>query len=414
MIALQTRPHSARLRHVVAVAVVCLGLAALVACDEAPLVAPTQSTVSVFVTPNVVPLNGTADVTATVIEPAGTAVQDGTLVTFTTTLGSFDPPEARTNNGKVTVKYLAGGVSGTAKIGAFSGGAKATDVEIKVGGAAATKISVGASPGTLPSTGGTTQILAIVTDDSNNRQPLVPVSFTTTAGTLSATSVSTDTNGEARVQLTTTRAADVTATAGSASGKVSITMNAPLGITITPPASLQANTPASFTIGVTASSGSVVRDVNVNWGDGTSTSLSALTGSTSVSHTFLTAGSYTVTVTATDTNGEKTSASTSVTVVPVQVNITLTGPGSAKTKDTVTFTVTVTPTTLPVVRYRFNFGDGQATSIIEKVSTATSITQQYSYQTPLVGSASYTVTVEVTTTTNETYTAQAVITVTAT
>jgi adhesin/invasin len=204
----------------------------------------------------------------------------------------------------------------------------------------------------------------------------VPVSFTATAGTLSATSVTTDGNGEARVQLTTTRAADVTATAGAASGKVSVTLNAPLGITITPPGSLQAATPASFTIGVTASSGTVVRSVSVNWGDGASTSLSALTGSTSVSHTFLTAGSYVVTVTAEDTNGEKTSSSTSVTVVPVQVSITVAGPSTVVINTPVTYTISVTPTTLQVKSYTLTI-DGAPAGGGNETSTTVSYTVKF-------------------------------------
>jgi hypothetical protein len=355
-------------------------LAALASCDKSPLTAPTESTVTIFVNANTVPLNGSADVTASVLEKPGTAVHDGTTVTFTSSLGRLDPPEAQTKGGKATVRFLAGSISGTAKIGAFSGAAKATEIELKVGGAAAAHLSLSASPATLPSIGGEVEVLAIVTDDSGNRLPFVPVSFSTTAGELTATSVNTDGNGEARVKLTSTKAADVTARAGSAESKVSITLNAPLVITITPPASLQENTPVSFTIGVTAPSGSVVREVSVDWDDESpDTSLGALTGSTSVGHTFVQAGSYRVTVTATDTNGEETSASTSVTVVPVQVSVTITGPTTVRVGSQVTFTVTVTPATLQVRGYRFNPGDGQ--KVTENTETATTTTFTVEYKT---------------------------------
>ena len=69
------------------------------------------------------PLNGSIDVVATVIEGSGTPVQNGTLVTFTATLGHVDPPEARTENGKVTVKFVAGNQSGMATVTALSGAA---------------------------------------------------------------------------------------------------------------------------------------------------------------------------------------------------------------------------------------------------------------------------------------------------
>ena len=72
-----------------------------------------------------------------VIESAGTPVQNGTVVTFTSSLGTVEPREARTSNGQVTVRYLSGSQSGTAKVGAFSGGSKSEDLQILVGSAAA-------------------------------------------------------------------------------------------------------------------------------------------------------------------------------------------------------------------------------------------------------------------------------------
>ena len=87
-----------------------VGLAAVGAtsCDKMPLSAPTESIITLFANSTSVGLNGSVDITATVIESAGTPVQNGTVVTFTTTLGTIDPVEARTNNGKATVRLLAG------------------------------------------------------------------------------------------------------------------------------------------------------------------------------------------------------------------------------------------------------------------------------------------------------------------
>ena len=90
-----------------------------------PLTAPTGSTVTLFTNTTILPVNGTAEITATVLEAAGTFVQNGTVVTFTTTLGTLDPAEARTKNGKATVRLLAGTRSGRATVRAFSG---STDV----------------------------------------------------------------------------------------------------------------------------------------------------------------------------------------------------------------------------------------------------------------------------------------------
>src|ERR671913_1214748 len=120
------------------------------ACDKVPLLAPSGSVITLFATSPSVGLNGTIEIVATVIEqgvtstpttpPAngtatttpstgqagsGTPVQNGTLVSFTSTIGRIEPSEARTQNGQVRVKFIASGQSGTATITAFSGGASA-------------------------------------------------------------------------------------------------------------------------------------------------------------------------------------------------------------------------------------------------------------------------------------------------
>ena len=91
-------------------------------CTRMPLTAPTKSTIQLSAAPTV-PLNGSVDVVATVIEGSGTPVQDGTLVSFTATLGHVEPSEARTDNGKVTVSFVAGTQSGMATVTALSGAA---------------------------------------------------------------------------------------------------------------------------------------------------------------------------------------------------------------------------------------------------------------------------------------------------
>src|SRR6476620_845050 len=96
------------------------------ACQKVPLLAPTGSTITVTAGSTALSVNGTTDITATVLEQAGTAPQDGTLVTFTTTLGSIEPLEARTSGGRVIVKFRAGTANGTAIITAISGGAGPT------------------------------------------------------------------------------------------------------------------------------------------------------------------------------------------------------------------------------------------------------------------------------------------------
>src|SRR5262245_15745847 len=103
-----------------------VGLLALVAaaCEDVPLLAPTGSTITLTASANVLPVNGRAAIVAQVIAAAGTPPHSGTLSSLTTTLGSIEPAEARTDpNGRVNVRFNAGAINGTAVINATSGGA---------------------------------------------------------------------------------------------------------------------------------------------------------------------------------------------------------------------------------------------------------------------------------------------------
>ena len=199
------------------IAILVLGTALAAACDKMPLVAPSQSTINLLAAAASVSPSGSVDIIATVTEQAGTPVQNGTVVSFATTLGHIDPAEARTQNGKVTVKFTADGRSGTATVTAFSGGAERASIDLPVGGAAATLVIVRADPGAIPAGGGSVQIVAQVRDEPGNALSGVPVTFSTTAGALSPGTATTDGNGEARTTLTSTLEAVVTAQAGSQS-----------------------------------------------------------------------------------------------------------------------------------------------------------------------------------------------------
>jgi hypothetical protein len=341
-----------------------------VACDKVGLTAPTNTTITLFANATTVPLNGVTEITASVIEPAGTPVQNGTEVTFTASIGSIDPREARTQDGKVTARFTAGGTSGTAKIGAFSGSAKATEIELKVGGSAANRILLNAAPATVPSSGGSAEVLATVLDESGNRVSGVPVSFTTSAGSLSQTSVLTDGNGEARTILTTNREATVTATAGAASAQT-VTVRVNTAPTITVTLSTQtpvAGQPVVFSVNVTAN-GAAIREVTLDFGDRDRLSLGALTGSTTVSHTYEEAGTYTVTATATDVSGER---STTITVINVQpatpLVVTLTTDSQPLVNTPTSIQVRVSPESTLIARYEYDFGDG-TTAVLNSSQT---------------------------------------------
>jgi hypothetical protein len=103
---------------------VILGVAIVTACDSAPLVAPVASTISVFSSATSLAPGGSAEITAVVIEEAGTAVHDGTVVRFTATLGTVEPVEVETRDGVAITIFTAGVATGTARVAATSGGAQ--------------------------------------------------------------------------------------------------------------------------------------------------------------------------------------------------------------------------------------------------------------------------------------------------
>src|SRR6188508_977714 len=161
-------------------------------CDKVPLLAPTGSVITLFATAATVPSNGSMEIVGTVIEQgtastttpgtgtpgtgtgttatstpgAGTPVHNGTVVTFTTTIGRIEPSEARTDNGQVRVRFHADGQSGTAVVTAFSGGASGKLENLKVGSAGAERILLSANPQALACSGGNSQVSARVEDVS--------------------------------------------------------------------------------------------------------------------------------------------------------------------------------------------------------------------------------------------------------
>src|SRR4051812_28005696 len=92
-------------------------------CSKVPLLAPSGAIITLTSGATALSIGGSTTLTAQVLEQGGTAPQDGTTVTFTTTLGSVEPASAQTKGGQATVTFRAGNASGTATITASSGGA---------------------------------------------------------------------------------------------------------------------------------------------------------------------------------------------------------------------------------------------------------------------------------------------------
>jgi hypothetical protein len=372
------------------------------ACDKVPLLAPGGTVITLFATATTVPLNSEVEIVATAIENgttsappsatptptpttgtpttpttptgtsttgAGTPVQNGTVITFTTTIGRIEPSEARTNNGQVRVRLITTNQSGTAVVTAFSGGASARLENLRVGTAAVERVILSANPQNLGPLGGSSEISARVEDVNGLGVTGVPVTFTTTQGTLSPNPSTTDPNGVARTTLTTTQQARVNAnvagkTAGEGdTGGVLITLTPRTGIKITAPTNaVNAGQPASFTVGVATSTTPppTIRDVTISWGDGQTASLGAISADTVISHIYFEPGTYTVTATATDASNNTERVSTSMTVLPAQPpTVTVTAaPSSASVNQNVRLTAQVQGNTTSIVQYEWNFDAG--------------------------------------------------------
>ena len=336
------------------------------ACESVPLVAPTQSTIRLVVADTSVPNGGSTAVTATVTEAGGTPVHDGTVVTFSTTLGAMHPPEAPTGRGRASAIFTAGDESGTADVLAYSGGAVSEAVQVTIGAAAVGSVQVTAQPGSLPPTGGTATVVATVLDGAQNPLPNVRVSFSATAGRLRDRVVTTGAAGEARTVLTTTTPAEVTASVGETSATMSVAIEAPTVISIsTTPARPVAGQAVSFEVAL-SNEARAIRRAEIDFGDGRVLGLGAAARST-VTHTYAEPGAYTVTVRATDVAGYIAAASIAVDVdPPPAIPITVTAsPSDPVAGEPVTFTVEVSPpdNAAAVRDVTIDFGDDSRASL---------------------------------------------------
>jgi hypothetical protein len=307
-----------------------------------------------------------------IIEAGGTPVHNGTQVTFATTLGSFIPPTATTVDGMATTIFMAGGISGSTKINAYSGGASTGSgntssggVTVLIGAAAAKTLAVSATPSSVSQSGGTVTVAALVMDESGNPLPGVNVIFSADTGQVAPTSAISDASGVARTQLTATQTSTVTATAGGATNKVTVTVSSAPTVTIeNVTANPVAGQPVTFTVSTTSGNTTAPRQVqtlDVTYGDGTSETRSNVTGTAAFTHTYSREGAYTITARAVDVGGNTGVASKAIVITRQQnPTVTLSAPPttSASTPITVTFSGTTTATNAQIVSARVTLQDG--------------------------------------------------------
>ena len=352
-----------------------LPLALVAACDKVPLLAPTGTVINLFPVTTSVSLNSEVTIIATVIENGvassgsgsggstsragnGTPVQNGTVISFTTSIGRIEPAEARTTNGQVNVRLITGGTSGTATITAFSGGAS-SQVTLKVGAAAANTVTVTAAPPNLGSNGGSALITATVLDEGGSGVGGVAVTFTTDRGTVTPTTANTDGAGNATATLSTSGTAKVTVTAaGGKTGSATVTVSARLLSSFNVNASSKkvAGGPVQFDVGI--GSGANLANVHVDFGDGDSTDLGPISSATSTLHAYCEPGQFNAVASAVDATGAREQLNTSVIIGSLPAAL---GSSSTTTVNTpITFTVSGVADA-QVARYRWTWDDGTGT-----------------------------------------------------
>ena len=355
-------------RQILLVIVLALATAA---CDRVQLLAPTDSELTLTAAATFLPPSGTTTVSAFVVESAGTPVQNGTTVRFTTTLGRVEPAQVQTSNGLATTTFFADGASGLATIRATSGSAAAEDgIEILVGTAAIENIALRANPSTVPASGGTVTLTARVTGENGQGLSGIPVAFTTSSGTLSSDTATSDANGDASVQLTTNREAVVTARAGGEADELTVEVAAVGTVTLTATAA-DSGQPTSLL--VTPTSGTAPR-VTISWGDGQQSDLGVVSTARTVTHIYESPGTFTITATATD-NGETNTTSTTVVITPPDAVGLTVSPTTGTTANTFTFTVTPN-TAAGVQNVTIDFGDGTSRDL-GAITAATPVSNRY-------------------------------------
>lgn len=206
------------------------------------------ASVAISRSPTSLPANGfsTANITATVKDIAGNNVQDGTDVVLETKLGHFfgnglDTITPSTSSGVATTIFQAGTVTGTASITATAQGGSypSANTTILLTTATPATITLSAAPTSIPADGSSTSIITAVVSDSlgGSASDGTTVSFETAAGTLDGGGLTADkllAGGTVTVGLQATLAgtAHITATAGSLSDTITVTLTGGTAVVI--------------------------------------------------------------------------------------------------------------------------------------------------------------------------------------
>jgi len=167
---------------------------------------------------------------------------------------------------------------------------------------AVSDFAIALSPQSLPAEGGTLTVQATVRTKAGTPLPGVDVQFKSTAGTLSAASVTSDSAGVASTTLQTTRGVTVTASTPSASVDVKIVLPDKIRVKASNPAP-KAYEEVTFTFTAISDGLPLSGQVTLTFGDGESATFAVNNGSGKVTHTYSRPGGYNATANFTPPGG---------------------------------------------------------------------------------------------------------------
>ncbi|MCP3885032.1 MAG: PKD domain-containing protein [Propionibacteriaceae bacterium] len=356
-------------------------------CKKAIHTALDDSTLVVTVNPASISLGGEAIVRVVGYKPNGAPLHDGTVIFFSTDLGSIES-QIKTVDGVAESLFRAtGSKSGVANIKVTSGNAVATpdSITISVGANALATLAISADPPTLPRGGGVSTIRVTAFDESKNPMPGISVTLNSTNGSLAGGGavLTTGENGQVTDKLNTTQSAEVTATSGDMTASLTIEVS-----TDEPPTAAFTASPSSPVVGErvyfngseSTDSDGVIVAYEWDFGDGRTASGSM------VENKYKAVGTYTVVLTVRDNAGNKGSASQTVNVSQGNLPTAsfVSSPQNPGVGDAVYFNGSASSDADgTIVGYAWDFGDG---------NTDTGMTVNHSY----AAEGSYTVTLVVT------------------
>lgn len=188
-----------------AVGIVGVALVLGASCKGANPIAPSGTVLIITASPSRIGINGAAVLTVTGRRPDGNPLPDGTEIRFGTTLGSIDAIVETDGNGVARATLRGDGRPGTATVTASAGADAEVTIDVVVGEPSETQpqVSISVNPNNIPVGDQSSATVTVVVRNPDGTPALagIPVTLTTTLGSLDPARTETDVNGTATSTL---------------------------------------------------------------------------------------------------------------------------------------------------------------------------------------------------------------------